>query len=286
MNGAGAVRRLLLYMLFALVLGSCSRDRVLFVNDPYFDSFASSSVRFYQIKKKLIFAQAGFRTDFLDLSDSSGSAADLERRLSSGNYSAAVLNPLVLGYLHFPLDIPTVLIGGGPDLSPPEAGQVLFSDTAALRDGSRYLYDLCRTEGFKPIIVFYDSFQAGEEGRDAFLSQWPEDKRYELLENWLDLSNTLSNPEKLVEDFFSSYDLAAEEYIVFAYCAPVMRSVMRYANEAAALILSVPDNPKLPSTCRGLIVPDYMGTIEIAANALNENLSGKEFSSDNRFIIK
>lgn len=279
---------LLLYLCIAALLFSCSSGKVLFLNDPYFDTFASYSDKLYELKKTFAFYRNGYRCEFKDPDESQDFYRDVNDALKNGEYDALVTHYLSYHALEIPDGLPVVLIGGPDELLFPSISQVLSSDMTALKKTGSELQSLWEEEGLIPLTVFWEKPESGDKERKMLENSWKEENRDILTDNWLALDINTANSEKKMEDFFKKYDFESSEYIVFAYCAPVYKEFFRTIPDHPdlKLIMAVPDNPVLPDGTYALISENYTAMISAAVKSLKEYLPGNKIKVENNFIKK
>lgn len=278
----------MLYLYITVVLISCSGKKVLFINDPYFDHFASSSNKFYKIRKSFTLLKGGYRCDFINPEESEDLSLQIKDALESGEYDALITFYLSYHSLEIPEDFPVVLIGGSQEILYPSLSQVVSSDMDALRSVGEKLEVFWMEEGIIPLTVFWEKPLYAEEERLVLENSWNDENRHILQDNWLNLDINSANSEKRLEDFFKRYDFESSKYIVFAYCAPVYKEFMRVFPEdpELPLILNIPENPVLPESIYGFITEDSLGLISAAAKSLKENSPGDIIKVQNKFIKK
>lgn len=269
-----------------MLLISCSGKKVLFVNDPYFDHFASSSHKFYKFRKSLAFIKAGYRSNFINPEENEESFNSVQMALDSGKYDALVINYLSYHSLKIPDNLSVVLMGGSQEILYPLSNQVVSSNLFALRSVGEEVQKLWKEEGIIPLTIFWENPFNAEEERLALESSWSDENRHILKDNWLNLGLNSTNREKSLEDFFGNYDFDSGDYIIIAYCAPAFKEFLNTVPDdpEIPLILEIPENPVLPDNCYGIITEDYLSLVSAVVKTIKSDSTGEILKVENRFI--
>ncbi|MDC7234539.1 MAG: hypothetical protein PQJ58_15005 [Spirochaetales bacterium] len=278
-------RRLIL-VLFAVMTLSCSGKRVLIIEDPYFDHFASSDVRFYHIRKRVLFLTSGLRIETVNPVENPSSIKEAEEALNSGRYKGFINFYQYHQAIQVPPNVRTVLIGGSRELDYPEITQIISSGTEALSLVGQELLNLWNNEGIVPLTVFWEKQSAGEQEKKALLGPWGDNPV--LNDNILVLNENTADVQLKIESFFSRYDFQTENYIILAYSPEVYKEFFRSLPEGEDIpaIYVLPDNPVLPESAYGIITEDYTGQLKAALSAVKSGSKGKKIKVENKFIRK
>lgn len=268
-----------------LLLGSCSAEKVLVLNDPGFDFFAEEYIPLYKIRREMFFRLKGYDPDFSNYEPTEDYGQRMNELIEGGGYVAVVTGVASAVGISVPDGVKSVLMGGTAEAGYPFFGQVVSSAEPALRQAGAYLRRRCDEEGLMPLVILYGD---GKGERDAILDGWGLDRSVELEDHILVVGKGTADLRKALEQFLGDYDFDSEEHLFLGYCAPVMQELLEILPllENIKLVLDLPDDSLIPGGAEALIVPDYQGLLREAVGLLAEQEEGGRHKIPYLFLEK
>ncbi len=287
-TGTGVKLRFFLLFTLLFLFLSCHPQRVLVLSDPIFDQFASHEISLYPLRKRLFFLIKGFIPEFIEYASTESYKELVQEKLNSHRYQALVTSYISYYGLDLPQGMRAVLIGGSRDIRYPGFSQILSSDLDSLTEVGSYLYDQWIEQGKLPLILFWEDPGIYAERRETLLSTWSQDDRHILTENWMVLSSSSGDRESRLDEFFRRFDFDTQAVLVLAACPPAFPELLNTLprHENISLILTIPDNPVLPSGTAGIITPDYKNLLKGSVQSLIYDSPGDIREIENIFIRK
>ncbi len=256
-----------------ILLSACSAENTLVLNDPGFDYFASKSMRFYSLRREMIFRLNGYDPHFISYSSDEAYEERVAEILKDGDFGSLVTGIAALQRIDNVDGMNTVLLNGAPEMATQITRRVRSTALPALRQAGVYMRQRFNRDGLIPVIVLYDN---GEALKDALYEGWGTDETVPLDDHILMISSRDRDVRESLETYLQKYDFNSAGFLLLAYCGPVMRELLELLPQSRniRMILEMPDDSLYPEELDALIVPDYKGLLDAAAKALKGGEGG------------